>query len=56
MYRWKQMNFCKQAKTDTLFRVTPLPVAIDILEKYKEHPAIVNSNKSIARSNQKYNE
>jgi hypothetical protein len=39
------MDFYKQAKTDTLFRVPPLPVAIDILEKYKEHPAIINSNK-----------
>jgi len=49
--------FTNRQKTDTLSRIPLLPTAIDILEKYKEHPAIVNSNKVLpVISNQKYNE
>jgi site-specific recombinase XerD len=49
--------FTNRQKTDTLSRIPLLPIAIDILEKYKEHPAIVNSNKVLpVISNQKYNE
>ena len=49
--------FTNRQKTDTLSRVPLLPVAIDILEKYQDHPACNNSNKVLpVISNQKYNE
>ena len=49
--------FTNRQKTDTLSRVPLLPVAIDILEKYQDHPACANSNKVLpVISNQKYNE
>lgn len=49
--------FTNRQKTDTLSRIPLLPIAIDILEKYKDHPSILNSNKVLpVISNQKYNE
>jgi len=49
--------FTNRQKTDTLSRIPLLPIAIDILEKYKDCPAIANSNKVLpVLSNQKYNE
>ena len=49
--------FSHRQKTDVLSRIPLLPIAIDILEKYKDHPACINSNKALpVLSNQKYNE
>jgi site-specific recombinase XerD len=49
--------FTNRQKTDTLSRIPLLPVAIDILEKYKGHPSRVNSEKVLpVLSNQKYND
>ena len=49
--------FTNRQKTDTVSMIPLPPLAIDILEKYKDHPAIVNSNKVLpVISNQKYNE
>jgi site-specific recombinase XerD len=49
--------FTNRQKTDTLSRIPLLPVAIDILEKYKDHPSCINSEKVLpVLSNQKYND
>ena len=49
--------FTNRQKTDTLSRIPLLSIAIDILEKYKDHPACITSNKVLpVLSNQKYNE
>ena len=49
--------FTNRQKTDTLSRIPILPIALEILEKYKEHPACLNSEKVLpVLSNQKYNE
>ena len=49
--------FTNRQKTDTLSRIPLLPVAIDILEKYKGHPSCINSEKVLpVLSNQKYND
>jgi site-specific recombinase XerD len=49
--------FTNRQKTDTLSRIPLLPIAMDLLEKYKDHPACINSEKVLpVLSNQKYNE
>ncbi len=49
--------FTKRQKTDTPSRIPLLPGAIDILEKYKDHPACISSHKVLpVLTNQKYNE
>jgi site-specific recombinase XerD len=49
--------FTKRQKTDTPSRIPLLPWAIEILEKYEDHPACINSNKVLpVLTNQKYNE
>ncbi len=49
--------FTKRQKTDTPSRIPLLPYAVEILEKYKDHPVCVNSEKVLpVLSNQKYNE
>lgn len=49
--------FTKRQKTDTISRIPILPLAHDILEKYKDHPTCINSEKVLpVLSNQKYNE
>lgn len=49
--------FTNRQKTDTLSRIPLLPIALEILHQYKDHPACVNSEKVLpVLSNQKYNE
>jgi site-specific recombinase XerD len=49
--------FSNRQKTETLSRIPLLPVAIDILERYKNHHGCVNSGKVLpVLSNQKYND
>ena len=49
--------FTNRQKTETLSRIPLLPVAIDILERYKNHHGCVNSRKVLpVLSNQKYND
>ena len=49
--------FTNRQKTDTLSRIPLLPVAINIIEKYKDHPSCINSEKVLpVLSNQKYND
>lgn len=49
--------FTKRQKTATPSRIPLLPIALEILEKYKDHPVCVNSEKVLpVLSNQKYNE
>jgi site-specific recombinase XerD len=49
--------FTNRQKTETLSRIPLLPVAIDILERYKNHHGCVNSGKVLpVLSNQKYND
>ena len=49
--------FTKRQKTETDSRIPLLPNAVEIIEKYKDHPACNNSNKVLpVLSNQKYNE
>ena len=49
--------FTNRQKTDTLSRIPLLPVAINIIEKYKDHPSCINSQKVLpVLSNQKYND
>ena len=49
--------FTNRQKTETLSRIPLLPVAIDILERYKDHHGCVNSGKVLpVLSNQKYND
>ena len=46
----------KRSKTDTGFTIPLLPTALDIIEKYKEHPKVINRNCVIpVLSNQKSN-
>lgn len=49
--------FASRQKTDTLSRIPILPVALEILEQYKDYPVCVNTEKVLpVLSNQKYNE
>lgn len=49
--------FTRRRKTDTLSRIPLLPVALNILEEYKDHPACLNADIVLpVLSNQKYNE
>lgn len=49
--------FTQRQKTDTPSRIPLLPFALEILNKYKDHPVCVNSDKVLpVLSNQKYNE
>lgn len=49
--------FTNRRKTDTLSRIPILPIALEILEQYKDHFACVNTEKVLpVLSNQKYNE
>ena len=49
--------FTNRQKTDTPSRIPLLPIALEILERYKDHPVCVNSDKVLpVLSNQKYNE
>jgi len=49
--------FTNRQKTETLSRIPLLPVAIDILERYKNHHSCINSGKVLpVLSNQKYND
>lgn len=49
--------FAYRQKTETPFRVPLLPVPLEILERYKNHPRCVNEDKALpVRSNQKLNE
>jgi len=49
--------FTNRQKTDTLSRIPLLPVAINVLEKYKNHHDCINSGKVLpVLSNQKYND
>lgn len=51
--RWIKI---KRAKTDTRSNIPILPTAEAILEKYNEHPDIINNNKILpVLSNQKMN-
>jgi site-specific recombinase XerD len=48
--------FTSRQKTETASRIPLLPTAVDILEKYKDYPACVNSGKALpVLSNQKMN-
>ena len=49
--------FALRQKTGTPSRIPLLPFALEILDKYKDHPVCVNSDKLLpVLSNQKYNE
>jgi site-specific recombinase XerD len=49
--------FTNRQKTDTISRIPLLPIALDIIEQYKDHPTCINSEKVLpVLSNQKYNE
>jgi site-specific recombinase XerD len=49
--------FKNRQKTETRSRIPLLSGAIDILERYKDHPACINSEKVLpVLSNQKYND
>lgn len=49
--------FTNRQKTDTISRIPLLPMALEIIEQYKDHPACVNSEKVLpVLTNQKYNE
>jgi site-specific recombinase XerD len=48
--------FINRTKTDTASRVPLLPTALDILDKYKDHPQCINKQKLLpVLSNQKMN-
>lgn len=48
--------FTKRQKTETASRIPLLPVPLQIIEKYKDHPACINSGKILPiLSNQKMN-
>jgi len=48
--------FTNRQKTETLSRIPLLPIALEILEQYKDHPACLNTGKALpVLSNQKYN-
>ncbi|NML20792.1 site-specific integrase [Pseudoflavitalea sp. G-6-1-2] len=48
--------FTKRQKTETASRIPLLPVPLQIIEKYKDHPACINSGKILPiPSNQKMN-
>ncbi|PRY03663.1 site-specific recombinase XerD [Pontibacter ummariensis] len=52
----KQWVFKKRQKTDTISRIPLLPMALRILEKYKDHPQCLNDGKLLpVLSNQKMN-
>lgn len=49
--------FTRRKKTDTISRIPLLPIALEIIEKYSNHPVCNNSEKILpVLSNQKYNE
>jgi len=49
--------FTSRQKTETISRIPLLPVALIILEKYREHPTCVNTGRVLpVACNQKYNE
>lgn len=49
--------FTSRQKTDTISRIPLLPLALDIIEQYKDHHACINTEKVLpVLSNQKYNE
>ncbi len=49
--------FTKRQKTNTASRIPLLPMALEILGKYKDHPICINTEKVLpVLSNQKYNE
>jgi site-specific recombinase XerD len=49
--------FTHRQKTDTLSRIPLLPSALEILDRYRDHPVCANSDKVLpVLSNQKYNE
>lgn len=49
--------FTRRQKTDTPSRIPLLPFALEILDKYKDHPVCLNADKVLpVLSNQKYNE
>ena len=49
--------FTRREKTNTPTRIPLLPIALEILERYKDHPVCINSGKVLpVLSNQKYNE
>lgn len=53
----KKWIFTTRQKTDTPSRIPILPPALEILEKYKDHPICLNSDRVLpVLSNQKYNE
>lgn len=48
--------FTSRQKTETASRIPLLPTAVDILERYKDYPACINSGKALpVLSNQKMN-
>src|SRR5204862_4583842 len=48
--------FTDRLKTDIKSRIPLLPISLKILEKYKDDPECINSNKALpVLSNQKYN-
>lgn len=48
--------FTERQKTETATRVPLLPAALDILDKFKDHPQCINSGRALpVLSNQKYN-
>lgn len=49
--------FTNRQKTGSISRIPILPFALDIIEKYKDHPTCINSEKVLpVLCNQKYNE
>jgi len=47
----------KRQKTDTISRIPLLPISLEIVERYKNHPVCLNSERVLpVLSNQKYNE
>jgi site-specific recombinase XerD len=51
-----QWIFTKRQKTETATRIPLLPSALQILDKFKDHPSCLNSGRALpVLSNQKYN-
>jgi len=49
--------FTNRQKTDTVSRIPLLPISMEIVERYKNHPACLSAEKVLpVLSNQKYNE
>lgn len=49
--------FTNRQKTDTISRIPLLPTALEIIDRYQDHPSCLNSEKVLpVLSNQKYNE